>query len=135
MPPTLAEEELNPTEDSYQAQLCSGSEGLMKKGPLPSGSTKLMKKVGPLLSGLVFWSLPLSGAMSTMTKTDLLLSASALVKIGFSLDSPAFYTVCESFDQKKKGMFQLDDFISLSTLTECNGRTRVIKIEFMYHLD
>ncbi|XP_021832912.1 sorcin-like isoform X1 [Prunus avium] len=37
----------------------------------------------------------------------------ALVKIGFSLDSPAFYTVCESFDQKKKGMFRLDDFISL----------------------
>ncbi|ONH92474.1 hypothetical protein PRUPE_8G177800 [Prunus persica] len=37
----------------------------------------------------------------------------ALVKIGFSLDSPAFYTVCESFDKKKKGMFRLDDFISL----------------------
>ncbi|KAH0978128.1 hypothetical protein GBA52_027847 [Prunus armeniaca] len=37
----------------------------------------------------------------------------ALVKIDFSLDSPAFYTVCESFDKKKKGMFRLDDFISL----------------------
>ncbi|RXH87773.1 hypothetical protein DVH24_034673 [Malus domestica] len=37
----------------------------------------------------------------------------ALVKIGFLLDTPAFYTVCESFDQKKKGMFRLDDFISL----------------------
>ncbi|XP_058090650.1 uncharacterized protein LOC131237040 isoform X7 [Magnolia sinica] len=37
----------------------------------------------------------------------------ALVKIGFSLDSPAFYTVCESFDQNKKGRFRLDDFISL----------------------
>ncbi|XVF23331.1 hypothetical protein REPUB_Repub13aG0028800 [Reevesia pubescens] len=37
----------------------------------------------------------------------------ALNKIGFSLDSPAFYTVCESFDQKKNGRFQLDDFISL----------------------
>ncbi|XP_062103265.1 uncharacterized protein LOC133814299 [Humulus lupulus] len=37
----------------------------------------------------------------------------ALVKIGFSLDSPAFYTVCESFDQKKNGRFRLDDFISL----------------------
>ncbi|KAE8008875.1 hypothetical protein FH972_005346 [Carpinus fangiana] len=37
----------------------------------------------------------------------------ALVKIGFSLDSPAFYTVCESFDQKKNGQFRLDDFISL----------------------
>ncbi|KAL5562359.1 hypothetical protein UlMin_032106 [Ulmus minor] len=37
----------------------------------------------------------------------------ALVKIGFSLDSPAFYTVCESFDQKKNGSFRLDDFISL----------------------
>ncbi|KAG5526890.1 hypothetical protein RHGRI_032972 [Rhododendron griersonianum] len=36
-----------------------------------------------------------------------------LVKIGFSLDSPAFYTVCESFDQKKNGRFRLDDFISL----------------------
>ncbi|XP_062175907.1 uncharacterized protein LOC133880951 [Alnus glutinosa] len=37
----------------------------------------------------------------------------ALVKIGFSLDSPAFYTVCESFDQKKNGRFRLDNFISL----------------------
>ncbi|OWM80495.1 hypothetical protein CDL15_Pgr019775 [Punica granatum] len=37
----------------------------------------------------------------------------ALVKIGFSLDSPSFYTVCESFDQKKNGRFRLDDFISL----------------------
>ncbi|XP_041999477.1 sorcin-like [Salvia splendens] len=37
----------------------------------------------------------------------------ALVKIGFSLDSPAFYTVCESFDQTKSGKLKLDDFISL----------------------
>ncbi|KAL2924917.1 Sorcin [Bienertia sinuspersici] len=37
----------------------------------------------------------------------------ALVKLGFLLDSPAFYTACESFDQKKNGMFQLDAFISL----------------------
>lgn len=37
----------------------------------------------------------------------------ALVKIGFSLDSPAFYTVCESFDQNKMGMVRLDNFISL----------------------
>ncbi|KAB1223285.1 Sorcin [Morella rubra] len=37
----------------------------------------------------------------------------ALVKIGFSLDSPAFYTVCESFDQRKNGTFRLDDFISV----------------------
>ncbi|GLT85987.1 hypothetical protein SLE2022_041510 [Rubroshorea leprosula] len=37
----------------------------------------------------------------------------ALVKIGFSLDSPAFCTVCESFDQNKNGRFRLDDFISL----------------------
>ncbi|KAL6209154.1 hypothetical protein ACLB2K_020097 [Fragaria x ananassa] len=37
----------------------------------------------------------------------------ALGKIGFLLDSPAFYTVCESFDQKKNGMFRLADFISL----------------------
>ncbi|KAG6779875.1 hypothetical protein POTOM_016277 [Populus tomentosa] len=45
-----------------------------------------------------------------------------LVKIGFSLDSPSFYTVCEvrllslifgSFDQKKNGRIRLDDFISL----------------------
>ncbi|CAB4268837.1 unnamed protein product [Prunus armeniaca] len=34
----------------------------------------LMNKVGPLLFGLVFWCLPLSGPMSTMTKTGLLLS-------------------------------------------------------------
>lgn len=37
----------------------------------------------------------------------------ALVKLGFTLDTPAFYTVCESFDQDKTGKFQLDDFISL----------------------
>ncbi|XP_030522830.1 sorcin-like [Rhodamnia argentea] len=36
-----------------------------------------------------------------------------LVKIGFSLDSPSFYSVCESFDQKKNGRFRLDDFMSL----------------------
>ncbi|OVA00603.1 EF-hand domain [Macleaya cordata] len=38
----------------------------------------------------------------------------ALMKVGFSLDSPAFYTVCESFDKNKSGRFRLDDFISLS---------------------
>ncbi|OIV96286.1 hypothetical protein TanjilG_05126 [Lupinus angustifolius] len=37
----------------------------------------------------------------------------ASVKIGFMLDSPAFYSVCESFDQSKNGKFRLDDFISL----------------------
>ncbi|XP_057966336.1 uncharacterized protein LOC131156561 isoform X2 [Malania oleifera] len=37
----------------------------------------------------------------------------ALMKIGFSFDSPAFYSVCESFDSKKNGRFQLDGFISL----------------------
>ncbi|KAI4350222.1 hypothetical protein L6164_004695 [Bauhinia variegata] len=37
----------------------------------------------------------------------------ALVKIDFMLDSPAFYTVCESFDQSKNGRFRLVDFISL----------------------
>ncbi|XP_061355737.1 uncharacterized protein LOC133300230 isoform X2 [Gastrolobium bilobum] len=37
----------------------------------------------------------------------------ALIKIGFMLDSPAFYSVCESFDQNKNGRFQLDDFIAL----------------------
>ncbi|EOY26111.1 Calcium-dependent protein kinase 23 isoform 9 [Theobroma cacao] len=37
----------------------------------------------------------------------------ALNKIGFSLDTPAFYAACESFDQKKNGRLQLDDFISL----------------------
>ncbi|XP_057436645.1 uncharacterized protein LOC130729044 [Lotus japonicus] len=37
----------------------------------------------------------------------------ALVKIGFMLDSPAFYSVCESFDQSKNGRLRLDDFISL----------------------
>uniref|UniRef100_A0A803LEU8 EF-hand domain-containing protein n=1 Tax=Chenopodium quinoa TaxID=63459 RepID=A0A803LEU8_CHEQI len=36
-----------------------------------------------------------------------------IVKLGFSLDSPAFYTACESFDQKKNGTFRLDAFISL----------------------
>ncbi|XP_019266410.1 PREDICTED: sorcin-like [Nicotiana attenuata] len=37
----------------------------------------------------------------------------ALIKIGFHLDSPALYTVCESFDRNKNGKFRLDDFISL----------------------
>ncbi|KAE8808422.1 sorcin-like [Hordeum vulgare] len=37
----------------------------------------------------------------------------ALIKLGFSLDSPAFYTVCESFDRSKKGMVRLDEFISI----------------------
>ncbi|KAK4740417.1 hypothetical protein R3W88_004114 [Solanum pinnatisectum] len=37
----------------------------------------------------------------------------ALIKIGFRLDSPALYTVCESFDRNKNGKFRLDDFISL----------------------
>ncbi|KAG4177797.1 hypothetical protein ERO13_A10G000200v2 [Gossypium hirsutum] len=37
----------------------------------------------------------------------------AISKIGFVLDSPAFYTACESFDQKKNGRLHLDDFISL----------------------
>ncbi|CAA6675551.1 unnamed protein product [Spirodela intermedia] len=37
----------------------------------------------------------------------------ALKIVGFSLDSPSFYTVCETFDQTKKGRFLLDSFISL----------------------
>ncbi|KAM0919777.1 hypothetical protein ACQ4PT_007938 [Festuca glaucescens] len=37
----------------------------------------------------------------------------ALIKFGFSLDSPAFYTVCESFDKSKKGRVRLDEFISI----------------------
>ncbi|KAL8142567.1 hypothetical protein V2J09_015599 [Rumex salicifolius] len=37
----------------------------------------------------------------------------ALMKCGFSLDSPSFFTVCESFDPNKNGKFHLDDFISL----------------------
>ncbi|KAL3022202.1 hypothetical protein AAZX31_04G000800 [Glycine max] len=37
----------------------------------------------------------------------------ALGKIGFMLDSPAFYSVCESFDQSKNGRFRLDDLISI----------------------
>ncbi|KAF3321126.1 sorcin-like isoform X1 [Carex littledalei] len=37
----------------------------------------------------------------------------ALVKLGYSFDSPAFYTLCESFDEKKMGMVRLDEFISL----------------------
>ncbi|CAL9161815.1 unnamed protein product, partial [Musa hybrid cultivar] len=36
-----------------------------------------------------------------------------LVRLGFSLDSPSFLTVCESFDKNKKGMVRLDEFISL----------------------
>ncbi|KAJ0489892.1 putative EF-hand domain pair protein [Helianthus annuus] len=37
----------------------------------------------------------------------------ALLKLDISMDSPAFYTVCESFDKEKKGKFRLDDFMSL----------------------
>ncbi|KAL8267950.1 hypothetical protein R6Q59_001748 [Mikania micrantha] len=37
----------------------------------------------------------------------------ALLKLNISMDSPAFYTVCESFDKEKDGRFRLDDFISL----------------------
>ncbi|XP_076914986.1 uncharacterized protein LOC143574190 [Bidens hawaiensis] len=37
----------------------------------------------------------------------------ALLKLNISMDSPAFYTVCESFDKEKKGRFRLDDFMSL----------------------
>nr|XP_010943918.1 sorcin isoform X2 [Elaeis guineensis] len=46
----------------------------------------------------------------------------ALVKLGFSLDSPAFYTVCESFDKNKMGMVRLDEFISLCIFVQsaCN---------------
>ncbi|KAL3514940.1 hypothetical protein ACH5RR_021842 [Cinchona calisaya] len=44
-----------------------------------------------------------------------------LVKIGISLDSPAFYTVCESFDQKRSGRFRLDDFISLCIFVQSAG--------------
>ncbi|XP_031250455.1 sorcin-like isoform X2 [Pistacia vera] len=48
----------------------------------------------------------------------------ALVKIGFSLDSPAFYTVCESFDQKKNGRLRLDDFISLCIFLQSARQAR-----------
>ncbi|GLJ15430.1 hypothetical protein SUGI_0253320 [Cryptomeria japonica] len=37
----------------------------------------------------------------------------ALLKAGYTLDQPAFYTVCQSFDRTKQGRFRLDDFISL----------------------
>lgn len=37
----------------------------------------------------------------------------ALQDAGYSLDEPAFYTACQSFDQKKSGKFRLDDFISV----------------------
>ncbi|KAG0457000.1 hypothetical protein HPP92_021837 [Vanilla planifolia] len=36
-----------------------------------------------------------------------------LEKLGFSLDLPAFLTVCESFDPTKMGNIRLDAFISL----------------------
>uniref|UniRef100_A0A1D1XP67 Sorcin n=1 Tax=Anthurium amnicola TaxID=1678845 RepID=A0A1D1XP67_9ARAE len=46
----------------------------------------------------------------------------ALKRVGFSLDSPAFYTVCESFDRTKRGAFHLADFISLCIFVQssCN---------------
>uniref|UniRef100_A0A0D6R575 EF-hand domain-containing protein n=1 Tax=Araucaria cunninghamii TaxID=56994 RepID=A0A0D6R575_ARACU len=37
----------------------------------------------------------------------------ALTKAGYTLDQPAFYTLCQSFDRTKQGRFRLDDFISL----------------------
>nr|XP_043613872.1 sorcin-like [Erigeron canadensis] len=42
----------------------------------------------------------------------------ALLKLDISLDSPAFYTVCESFDKEKDGKFRLDDLISLSIFVQ-----------------
>ncbi|MCO5572297.1 hypothetical protein L7F22_026050 [Adiantum nelumboides] len=37
----------------------------------------------------------------------------ALQETGYSLDQPAFYTACQSFDPNKLGKFRLDDYISL----------------------
>lgn len=37
----------------------------------------------------------------------------ALKMCGYALDHPAFYTLCESFDEAKKGKFRLDGFISI----------------------
>ncbi|XP_052876595.1 uncharacterized protein LOC108489058 isoform X2 [Gossypium arboreum] len=54
-----------------------------------------------------------NGTMSFEGPASLLRLREAISKIGFVLDSPAFYTACESFDQKKNGRLHLDDFISL----------------------
>lgn len=37
----------------------------------------------------------------------------ALQDAGYTLDQPAFYTACQSFDPNRKGHFRLDDYISL----------------------
>ncbi|GFY89756.1 hypothetical protein Acr_06g0016960 [Actinidia rufa] len=54
-----------------------------------------------------------NGTMNFEALTCFLRLGEALLKIGFSLDSSAFYTVCESFDEKKNGRFRFVDFISL----------------------
>ncbi|KAL3813964.1 hypothetical protein ACJIZ3_015232 [Penstemon smallii] len=58
----------------------------------------------------------------------------ALVKIGFSLDSPAFYTVCESFDQTKSGKLRLDDFISLCIFVQSSRFANQLIRTYSIHL-
>ncbi|BBN11599.1 hypothetical protein MPTK1_5g13250 [Marchantia polymorpha subsp. ruderalis] len=37
----------------------------------------------------------------------------ALTQAGFSLDQPAFYCACQSFDKERRGHFRLDNYMSL----------------------
>ncbi|KAG6557525.1 hypothetical protein Mapa_000799 [Marchantia paleacea] len=37
----------------------------------------------------------------------------ALTQAGFSLDQPAFYSVCQSFDKERSGHFRLDNYMSM----------------------
>jgi hypothetical protein len=37
----------------------------------------------------------------------------ALRQAGFSLDQPSFLTTCQSFDSKRSGKFEENDFISI----------------------
>ncbi|GFQ01855.1 sorcin [Phtheirospermum japonicum] len=53
----------------------------------------------------------------------------ALVKIGFSLDSPAFYTVCESFDESRSGKLRLDEFISLCIFVQSSRSLQIAEYE------
>ncbi|GAY46131.1 hypothetical protein CUMW_094640 [Citrus unshiu] len=54
----------------------------------------------------------------------------ALVKIGFSLDSPAFYTVCESFDQNKPWTDLLAPDASYLLISFCcrSARSAILKL-------
>ncbi|KAL0334503.1 UNVERIFIED_CONTAM: hypothetical protein Sradi_4662200 [Sesamum radiatum] len=86
--------------DRNETMSFEGSTGILRLGKLREVKTNVITVFSPCLSRGRGYLVPDE-------------AYEALVKIGFSLDSPAFYTVCESFDQTRTGKLRLDDFISL----------------------